>query len=232
MSGGSKWKTISFTATLTCDRTRERASTTREFQGLSVSLNCWGGGGGVHILTDIIITLVRGLASLPEPIWGRVPEPSNLISVFPLMLSVTGKASKNEFNPKETKLWHRGHHPEWGETGPWPEGQEGKGRLGGGWKLGSINEAHLFCLFKRGKGGAAGVWINVSSPQINSPGSRVVPVFLPRQPVLTMESGMEGMLQAGKCSKGGRGFFLDSGSFWSFSAWSETMLNWVPSTEQ
>lgn len=23
------------------------------------------------------------------------------------MLSVTGKASKNEFNPKETKLWHR-----------------------------------------------------------------------------------------------------------------------------
>lgn len=50
------------------------------------------------------------------------------------------------------------------------------------------------------------MWINVSSPQINSPGSWVVPVFLPHQPVLTMGSGGGGMLQAGKCSREGKGF--------------------------
>lgn len=184
---------ISFRWHWPCDRTAERASTTTQFQGLHVSLNCWGGVVEVvHIFTDIVITLVRGLASLLEPIWGRVPEPSNLISVFPLMLTATGKASENEFNPKEMKFWHRGHHPwmRWDQSLAW-----GAGRKRKAWRRPKIRQhkwSSFVLLLQKRQGGAAGVWINVSSLQINSPGSRVVPVFLPCQPVLTMGSERRG----------------------------------------
>ena len=46
-----------------------KGETTTEFPGLNVSLHCWGETVEAgHILTDIIITLVQGLASLLEPI--------------------------------------------------------------------------------------------------------------------------------------------------------------------